>query len=102
MNPVLNETVLLADFCQNDIFFGYPASLFLSVLLVCVGGRGRLRVTGEGRGERGAEQLTFEYVNYLKLLGLTKKNTLTSRYLEFRNIPYLSHSYKLSPINLRF
>ena len=29
MNPVWNETVLLADFCQNDIFFGYPASLYL-------------------------------------------------------------------------
>ena len=29
MNPVWNETVLLADFCQNDIFFGYPASLYV-------------------------------------------------------------------------
>ena len=27
MNPVSNETLLLADFCQNDIFFGYQRHL---------------------------------------------------------------------------
>ena len=80
MNPVWNETVLLAGFCQNDIFFGYPASLYVchffwlcvSVILIFQWG------TSAWGGWGG--HITYEYINNLKLLGLTFVFTLTSAF----------------------